>query len=177
MQTIDNIYNEIVRVIKIIDDTTVDGIGFRTSIYFAGCEHHCEGCHNSSSWDINAGEEWTILEILERIKNIKYNNVTFTGGDPLYQYEKIIDLVHLIRKETEKTIWLYTGFTYEEILRWKNIENLLKNIECIVDGKFEIDRKGYYKFRGSKNQRIIDVQKSLKENKIILWEDSWEEII
>lgn len=177
MEIINDIDKKTVRVIKIIDDTTVDGIGFRTSIYFAGCNHQCKGCHNPLSWDANGGLEWTLREVLDYVKNIERNDITFSGGDPLYQYENLIELSELIKKETNKTIWIYTGFTYEEILKWKNIKNLLKNIECIVDGKFEIDKKGYFKFRGSENQRIIDVQKSLKEGKTILWKDDWEEII
>ena len=152
------------RVIRIIPGTTVDGPGMRTSIYFAGCEHHCPHCHNPESWDMNAGEDMSLANIIEEIAENKFN-VTFSGGDPLYQnIENLTILVKEIHK-LNKTIWLYTGFTIEEIKDNEKYKELLKEIDVIVDGPFMIDKKNIdILFRGSTNQRI------LKKNE----EGSWE---
>ena len=143
------------RVLKIINGTIVDGEGLRTSIYFAGCKHKCKGCHNPQSWDFNSGKIMTIDEIL---KNIKENdlNVTFSGGDPLYQnLEELVDLSKKIH-ELKYNIWLYTGFTIEELKSDSKYHEILKNVDFIVDGPFiEEQRDITLAFRGSKNQRIL----------------------
>ncbi len=147
------------RVIKIIDGTTVDGPGFRTSIYFAGCTHHCPGCHNRHTWDINAGEEMSIEEILHRVEANDLN-VTFSGGDPMMQIEELIQLAKEIR-QLGKTIWCYTGYTYDEVAADPKMSALLPFMEVLVDGPY-IDslRDTTLLFRGSSNQRLISIPDS-----------------
>ncbi len=159
------------RVLDIIDGTTVDGPGFRTAIYFAGCMHHCPGCHNPSSWDMDGGIEMTVSEIMERVLENDMN-VTFSGGDPIYQATEIIPLAKAIRNEG-KTIWCYTGFRYEDICEASAYKPLLNLSEVLVDGEFkESLRDTSLLFRGSSNQRLIDLRKSSPRN-IVLWESDF----
>ena len=133
-----------------------DGPGFRTSIYCAGCAHHCPGCHNPQSWDFSGGREVSVEELLEIVKADEFSNVTFSGGDPLYQVEGFTELARRIKEETGKNIWCYTGFTYEEILADERLRQILPYIDTLVDGPFvEALRDPDLHFRGSSNQRII----------------------
>ncbi len=142
------------RVLDIIKGTTVDGPGFRTAIYFAGCRHACPGCHNPQSWDFNAGTEMTLEEIMYVVEEEDFD-VTLTGGDPLYHPEEIAQLARRI-KETGHTVWLYTGFTLEEILASERLSLPLPYLDAIVDGPFiESLRDPDLQFRGSSNQRIL----------------------
>lgn len=137
-----------------------DGPGFRTSIYCAGCAHHCPGCHNPQSWDFKGGYEVTIDELLEVIKADEFANVTFSGGDPLYQVEAFTELACRIKTETDKTIWCYTGFTYEEIQADPRLSQILPYLDVLVDGPYvEALRDTNLRFRGSSNQRIIELDK------------------
>lgn len=159
------------RIIKILEDTTVDGPGFRTAIYCSGCYHKCAGCHNPQSWDIDAGREMSIAEIMEKIKADPFANVTFTGGDPIYQAEGFALLAETIKKETAKDIWCYTGFLYEQLLNGKYTEKLLQYIDVLVDGPYIEEQKDPdLLFRGSTNQRLIDVKRSLAAGEVVLWE-------
>ena len=142
-----------------------DGPGLRTSIYCAGCDHHCPGCHNPQSWDRNGGHEATVDELLEIIKADEFSNVTFTGGDPLYQVEAFTELTKRIKEETSKTIWCYTGFTYEEILADERLSAILPYIDVLVDGPFILElRDPELLFRGSSNQRIIYLHEDPSED-------------
>ena len=147
------------RVLDIIEETMVDGVGLRTSIYFSGCAHKCDGCHNQQSWDFNGGKEYTVDELLDIIKADEFANVTFSGGDPLYQCEGVTELAKRIKEETDKTIWCYTGFTYEEILVNDRLSQILPYIDVLVDGPYiEELRNTNLPFRGSENQRIIELK-------------------
>lgn len=155
--------NDKMRVLRIIEGTSVDGPGLRTSVYFAGCAHKCQGCHNESSWDFAAGSDMTVDEIMSIID---YNdfNVTFSGGDPIYQAPAIIALAKKI-KETGRSVWCYTGFTFEELLSDgpDGARELLSYIDVLVDGPYIANlRKDGLRFRGSTNQRFIDVKATLK---------------
>ena len=142
-----------------------DGPGLRTSIYCADCDHHCPGCHNPQSWDRNGGHEATVDELLEIIKADEFSNVTFTGGDPLYQVEAFTELAKRIKEETSKTIWCYTGFTYEEILANERLSAILPYIDVLVDGPFILElRDPELLFRGSSNQRIIYLHEDPSED-------------
>ena len=153
-----------IRVLDIIEDTTVDGPGFRTSIYCAGCAHECKGCHNPQSWDFNGGREMTTDEIMKIIEADPYADVTFSGGDPMYQAEGFIELARAIRERTNKTIWCYTGFTYEALLKMPKQRELLELIDVLVDGPFvESLRDPDLLFRGSSNQRIISLPQPLQK--------------
>ena len=143
------------RVLNIIHGSIVDGEGLRTSIYFAGCKHRCKGCHNPQSWDFNSGIDMSIDEIFEDIKKNNFN-VTYSGGDPLYQ--NLDDLVALSKKihSLGLDIWLYTGFTFEELLNDSKYKDILENVDVIVDGPFIEEKKDLsLLFRGSSNQRIL----------------------
>lgn len=154
-------------VIDISEGTSVDGPGLRTSIYFAGCVHQCPGCHNPQTWDINQGKPTSIDDLLEVIK---YNEfpVTFSGGDPFFQATEVAELARRIKQELNLNIWCYTGYLWENLLKHEEFMPLLQNIDVIVDGPFIQARRDIsLLFRGSGNQRIIDVQESLRKNEIV----------
>ena len=160
-----------IRVLSVLHDTTVDGPGFRTSIYCAGCGHHCPGCHNPQSWDFLGGEEHSVDELMQEIEGDPFADVTFTGGDPLYQAEAFTELARRIKGETRKTIWCYTGYLFEQTLQEERFRHLIDEIDVLVDGPFiQSLRDEDLPFRGSTNQRIIDVRRSLQENRAVLWE-------
>lgn len=160
-----------ISVLRIVEDTTVDGPGFRTSVYAAGCTHHCQGCHNPESWDFDNGTWMETEEILEIIQRNLFSQVSFSGGDPLCQAEGFTALARCIKKETGKNIWCYTGFTYEKICRTPLLSGILPYIDVLVDGRFVVKKKDLsLVFRGSSNQRLIDVPASLRTGKTVLWE-------
>lgn len=143
----------------IIKQTMADGPGLRTSIYCSGCYHRCKGCHNPQTWDLFAGKQVDIEDLLDLIKDEKWSDgVTFTGGDPLYQVEAFTELAKLIKKETDKDIWLYTGFEMSKILNDPKLSQILKYVDFVVDGPYVEDlRDTDLKFRGSSNQSIYKV--------------------
>jgi anaerobic ribonucleoside-triphosphate reductase activating protein len=158
------------QILQIIEDTMVDGPGLRTSVYCAGCRHQCPGCHNPQSWDPQGGHVMTTADILRVIEADPYTRgVTFTGGDPMYQPEGFADLARAIRKEVpQKDIWCYTGFLYEQLLALPRQRQLLELIDVLVDGPFlRQQRTEELPFRGSANQRIIDVQASLAQQRVV----------
>ncbi|MBO7441015.1 MAG: 4Fe-4S cluster-binding domain-containing protein, partial [Bacteroidales bacterium] len=118
----------------IIDYTTSDGPGFRTSVYCAGCNHKCKGCQNPHTWNFNGGKPTDIKEIYNHIIANEMSDVTFSGGDPMYQPIAFTELAKMIKQNTDKTIWCYTGFTVEEILRNPIQTQLLGWIDVLVDG-------------------------------------------
>lgn len=144
------------RIMDVVEGTSVDGPGLRTSIYFAGCDHHCPGCHNPQTWPHDAGHDMTLSELLTIIKTANFN-VTLTGGDPVYQASKLKPLLQAI-KEMGKSIWLYTGFTFEQLQQMPQMLELIPLLEAVVDGPFiEELRDTSLPFRGSSNQRIIRI--------------------
>lgn len=161
-----------ISVLDILYDTTVDGPGFRTSIYAAGCIHKCLECHNPQSWDYANGQEYSIEELLDIVSVSEFANVTFTGGDPLIQVNEFTELAKKIKTFTHKNIWCYTGFTFEQINKSQKLSQILPFLDVLVDGKY---MNNLYNenlpFRGSSNQRIIDVPKTLQTEEIIVKED------
>ena len=159
-----------IRVLSIIEDTMVDGPGFRTSIYCAGCRHKCPGCHNPQSWDFSGGREMSTEELMRIIVADPYANVTFSGGDPMYQAAGFAELARAIHRRTNKDIWCFTGFRFEDLIQHDQRE-LLENIDVLVDGPF-IQRlhDPDLLFRGSSNQRLIDIPKTLYAGEVILWQ-------
>ena len=145
-----------VKLAGIVPDSIVDGPGLRTTLFAQGCPHHCPGCHNPQSWDFMGGREMTVQELLDVVKSDEFSNVTFSGGDPMYQLEAFTELARRIKEETGKNIWCYTGFTYEEIKADERMSRILPYIDTLVDGPFvEALRDPELHFRGSSNQRII----------------------
>lgn len=162
-----------IRILRIVSDTVVDGPGLRASVYCAGCAHRCPQCHNPQTWDFAAGTPMTPQEIFDEILAESPDaNITFTGGDPFYQSEGFAELAALIKAATpQKNIWCYTGFTFEEILADGKMRNLLERLDVLVDGPFVAalrDTKTLL-FRGSSNQRLIDVPASLRAGTIVSW--------
>lgn len=157
-------------ILDILEDTTVDGPGFRTAIYAAGCPNGCPGCHNPESWDINRGHWMSTEEILEKVLADNFADVTFSGGDPMFQLEGFTQLAHAIKERSRKNIWCYTGYTFEKLLRNPRQAQLLKYIDVLVDGKFKKElRDEELYFRGSRNQRLIDVQTSLQKGETVIY--------
>lgn len=157
-------------ILDIVEDTMVDGTGFRTTIYCAGCPNHCPGCHNPQSWDINNGHLVSTDDIMKVIEADPFANVTFSGGDPMFQPDGFTELAETIRQRTKKTIWCYTGFRYEDLLSHPARRRLLELVDVLVDGPYiERLRSEELIFRGSSNQRLIDVPASLQEGTVVLW--------
>ena len=152
-----------ISLLQIVPDTTVDGPGFRTSVYCAGCRHHCPGCHNPKTWDFSAGTQISPREIWNEIlAQSPDSDITFSGGDPLYQVEAFTELAKIIKSESDKTIWCYTGFTFEEIVADAHLAQILPWIDVLVDGPFVLAKRDTsLQFRGSANQRLIDVPATL----------------
>ena len=159
-----------IRVLDIVEDTMVDGPGFRTSIYCAGCRHQCPGCHNPQSWAFDQGREMSVRELMRVIIADPYTRgVTFSGGDPMYQAAAFAELARQIHRRTQKDIWCYTGFTFESLIQQDQRE-LLAEVDVLVDGPFvESLHDPDLLFRGSSNQRLIDVQASLYSGETVLW--------
>lgn len=148
-----------IRVLSIVEGTIVDGPGLRTSIYFAGCAHRCPGCHNPQSWDFGGGRLTTTEELLAVIDANGFD-VTFTGGDPMYLAAQLVPLAKAV-KERGLSLWCYTGFVYENIADRAPYTELLQYIDTLVDGPYvENLRDPELRFRGSSNQRIINLRQT-----------------
>lgn len=157
-----------IRILDIKYGTSVDGIGLRTSLYCAGCVNRCPGCHNPQSWDEQGGQPIAVEDLLRLIIDADMN-VTFTGGDPMLHPEGFIALAQLIRQHTDKTIWCYTGYRYEDLLRHPVRRALVELCDVLVDGPYiEAERDLTLHFRGSRNQRVIDVRQSLQIHSVCL---------
>ncbi|MDR2337103.1 MAG: anaerobic ribonucleoside-triphosphate reductase activating protein [Deltaproteobacteria bacterium] len=153
-------FKDNLRIIKIFPETIVDGAGLRYSIYLAGCAHRCPGCHNPESWNPNHGMPLTREWLNKIIQNIRSNpmldGVTFSGGDPFFYPQSLIELLKIIKIETKQNIWCYTGWTLEELLAAPERRACLQYIDTLVDGRFLLDKLSHnLKFCGSSNQRII----------------------
>lgn len=158
------------QVLDIVEGTTVDGPGLRTSIYLAGCKHHCPGCHNPQSWDFAAGKPMSQDEIMAVVRENDFN-VTLSGGDPMYMAKDVAGLCRRIKAELHKTIWCYTGFVWEDLVGNPEYMPLLETIDVLVDGPFVMARRDIsLRFRGSGNQRVIDVRKSLEAGSVVMAE-------
>ena len=159
------------RVLHVVEGTSVDGPGLRTSIYLAGCSHHCPGCHNPESWDMNGGEERTLDELMDIIA---YNEapVTFSGGDPLAQAQPLALLINRIKKELDYNVWCYTGYTWQQVTQQPQLMAVVRQLDVLVDSPFLMaERDTKLRFRGSRNQRLIDVQATLSQGHIVEWND------
>ncbi len=150
------------RILKIYPETISDGYGVRFAIYFAGCAHRCVGCHNPQSRDPQGGEPLTeelFESICEQIsENSLLDGITLSGGDPLYNAESMLDFLRALRERSSLPIWCYTGYTLEECLDDPAKRECLKHIDTLVDGRYEEQLNDpLLRFRGSSNQRIIDI--------------------
>ena len=158
-----------ISILEIVEDTTVDGPGFRTSVYSSGCPHHCPGCHNPQSWNIDNGHHVETEEILKVILDDPFADVTFSGGDPMFQPQGFTELAKAIKQQSSKNIWCYTGFLFEDLLNMPAQRGLLEYVDVLVDGRFiEALKDEELRFRGSNNQRIINVQASLEKRETVV---------
>jgi anaerobic ribonucleoside-triphosphate reductase activating protein len=150
-------------------ESIVDGEGLRAVIWTQGCSHNCLGCHNPKTHDFNKGFLIDIDVIKKEIDILKlHDGLTFSGGDPFFQIKECTEIA-MYAKNKGLNIWCYTGFTYEQLMNIKLAKEFLNYIDVLIDGKFEISKKTFNaKFRGSSNQRLIDVPKSLKKGKVVL---------
>jgi len=152
-------------------DSIVDGKGIRTVIWTQGCSHNCPSCHNPSTHDFNGGDLVELDDVIEALEELEgQDGVTFSGGDPMFQPRECAILAKKVH-ELGMNVWAYTGFTYEELLEKgsKDILEFLSEIDVLIDGKFDLSKKSLdLEFRGSSNQRIIDVKKSLENHEVIL---------
>ena len=163
-----------------------NGPGIRTSLFVSGCTHHCKGCFNSIAWDFDYGDPFDKRvedEIIDSLRKSHIKGITLLGGEPFEPQNQgpLVELTDRIRKELpDKDIWCFSGYTIEEMISGKlsaysTTMRLLKNIDVLVDGKFVEELKSSaLLFRGSSNQNIIDVKKSLASNKMILLFGTWE---
>jgi len=157
-------------------DSIVDGPGLRTVIWTQGCPHHCKGCQNPQTWNVDGGGLVPISEVKKFIDEIDdQDGITFSGGDPLYQVEACLELAKYI-KSKGLNIWVYTGYNYEDVIKMSKekpvYKEFLKYIDVLVDGRFILEELDLnLLFRGSRNQRLIDIPKTLKSNKIILFDE------
>lgn len=160
-----------IRLNGIVEESIVDGIGIRYVIFTQGCFHNCFECHNKETHSLDGGYIEDIKNILNNIQdNPLLDGVTFSGGEPFLQIEPLIEIA-LYCKEIGLDIWIYSGYLYEELYGNKEYIKLLKLVDVLVDGKFISSEKFYdLKFQGSKNQRIIDVQKSFSDNSVVLYD-------
>ncbi len=157
------------RILNIIEDTVVDGPGFRTALYAAGCPHGCVGCHNPESWDLHGGTPMSTNKLLSRILADPFADITFTGGDPMAQAEGFTELAKAIKAQSRKNIWCYTGYTFEQLLTRPACRELLNYIDVLVDGRFvQSLRDESLRFRGSSNQRLVNVPASLQTGETVL---------
>ena len=163
-----------------------NGPGVRVSLFVSGCTHHCPGCFNEEAWDLGYGEPFTqavIDNILNMLKPSYVKGLTLLGGEP-FEPQNQPDIVKLLRQVKsqypEKSIWAFSGYLFDrDILAgrlgpWEITEEFLRYLDVLVDGPFVMAKKDLsLRFRGSSNQRLIDVPASLRENRIVLWED-WQ---
>ncbi len=165
---------------KIKECDVANGPGVRVSVFVSGCNHHCKGCFNEIAWNFEYGNEFnqeTIDEVLKDLDKDYIEGLSLLGGEPLEHSNQkgLLPLIKQVKEKfPQKSIWCYTGFDYEKDVmgnmykNWDETKELIDNIDVIVDGKFEESLKNpSLKFRGSSNQRIIDVQKSIASNQVI----------
>ena len=176
---------------KIRKCDVANGPGVRVSLFVSGCNHHCKNCFNPEAWNFNYGEEFTEeqeKQIMDYLKPDYITGLSLLGGEPFEQVnqERLAPLVENVKKiYPDKKIWCYSGFKFDEQILGKMVKEenrestkkMLENIDYIVDGKFVEELKNpSLQFRGSSNQRIIDVKKSLEQNEIVLWDGLNKEI-
>ena len=153
----------------IVGDSIVDGPGIRTTFFCQGCPHHCEGCHNPETWAFGCGTDMETEDMVAIVKaNPLCRGVTFSGGEPFAQAEGYLELARVLKTEGYE-VASYTGYTFEELLRGTSAQRaLLEVIDVLIDGPFiQAEKSLELVFRGSKNQRILDVPKSLAAGKAI----------
>lgn len=167
-----------IRIAGTVDDSIVDGPGYRYAVFTQGCPHHCPGCHNPETHDFAGGKMVDTAVIVDQFTaNPLLDGITLSGGDPFCQPEPCLALARAAHA-ARLTVWAYTGYTWEKLMEENDSARvaLLKEIDVLVDGPFILAQKSLaLKFCGSRNQRLIDVPKTLAKGEIVLWEaPSWD---
>ncbi len=161
-----------VRIFGIQPDSIVDGVGLRLAVFLQGCEHNCPGCHNPESHALDGGTITTTDALLDQLRsNMLQAGITLSGGEPLLQPKACLALAEGTRV-LGKTVWLYTGFLWEDLLQKADpdVMALLRQINVLVDGPFMLaERTLELRYRGSRNQRVIDVPASLQQGELVPW--------
>lgn len=169
-----------IRVCGIEPESIVDGPGFRYVLFVQGCHHHCEGCHNPESWSFDMGEDMTVNEIYNEIKNNPHlTGVTFSGGEPFEQVPALLELAKLIKKDGLH-LMSYSGYTIEELQakKDKKTDKLLSLLDILVDGRYVQELRNLTLiYRGSENQRVIDMNKTREQGEIVLYESDFDKDI
>ena len=162
----------IIRIAGVVNDSIVDGPGLRFSVFTQGCSHHCPGCHNPETHDPQGGhDEDTDALIAKMKKNPLLSGLTLTGGDPLEQSAPCLELAKAAHAMGQN-VWAYTGYTWEQLLSRDDPDQmaLLREVDVLVDGPFiQAERSLELDYRGSRNQRLIDVSATLREKRVVLW--------
>ena len=162
------------RVFGSVQNSYVDGPGIRMAIFFQGCLHHCPGCHNPGSWPMYGGVKVDTEEFKKGlVKDPLIAGLTLTGGEPFLQPVAALDLARFARSRG-LSVWCYSGYTFEEIREWQdNRKDLLESIDVLVDGRFEMEKRSLdISWRGSTNQRLVDVKKSLEKGEVVLYDET-----
>jgi len=158
-----------IRIAGLVNDSIVDGPGFRFTVFTQGCTHHCPGCHNPQTHDFSGGKDAETGEIIEKIrKNPLLDGITLSGGEPFCQSAACAEIARAAKK-LGLNVWSYSGYTFEELVSGKEewLE-LLREIDVLVDGRFELEKRTLEcRFRGSWNQRLINVPASLKQGSAV----------
>lgn len=158
-----------IRVAGLVNDSIVDGPGFRFTVFTQGCPHHCTGCHNPQTHDFEGGNDMDTDEIIARIrKNPLLDGVTLSGGEPFCQSDACAEIAKAA-KEMGLNVWSYSGYTFEELISGrKEWRKFLQEVDVLVDGRFELSKRTLEcRFRGSWNQRLVDVQASLAQGNVV----------
>ncbi len=149
-----------------------NGPGIRSSIFVTGCSHKCPGCFNEEYQDFKAGKEWTDQEnqlLISYLSDSNVKGLTILGGEPFQNIKGLVDMIRAVKKEVDKEIWIYSGYLFEDLIVREDAWELLSLCDVLVDGLFIEEEKNLkLKFRGSENQRIIDLKQSLALSKPIL---------
>lgn len=157
------------RIAGITFDSIVDGPGLRNTLFVQGCSHHCPGCHNPETWDAEAGTMTSTQEIIKQFLESSNKSVTFSGGEPFEQAHACTEIAKAL-KQNNFNLWSYSGYLYEDILNDPMKKDFLVNLDVLVDGRFILSKRSLsLDYKGSSNQRVIDVQESLKQNKVVLY--------
>ena len=157
------------RIADIVDDSIVDGPGFRMTVFAQGCPHHCPGCHNPATHDFDGGKEVDVQRILDlAAQNPLLSGITLSGGEPFCQPEAMTALAKGA-KAIGLHVMAYSGWTFEELLQKPDVRPLLESIDVLVDGRFILAQRTLsLAFRGSRNQRIVDVPASLQQGHAVV---------
>lgn len=157
-----------IRIADIVQDSIVDGRGIRMTIFTQGCPHHCAGCHNPHTHDPSGGRVVSVTEIIDQMRsNPLLDGITFSGGEPFEQREAVEHIAHEAHR-LGLDVWCYTGWTWEEIMSDPVKRRMLAYIDVLVDGRFILAQRSLeLKWRGSKNQRVIDVTESLFSGRVV----------